>query len=106
MTTSGGRHAFLAEYEASALMKKGTNDVKLSSLNVKLYNNGGSAADLSGPVMDRALFHLDNCYYWPDFHAIGIPCKTSQAPHTAFRGFGGPQGKFPQLLVDIVLRII
>ena len=20
------------------------------------------------------------------------PCKTSQPPHTAFRGFGGPQG--------------
>ncbi len=42
--------------------------------------------------MDRALFHLDNCYYWPNFDAVGIPCKTAQAPHTAFRGFGGPQG--------------
>jgi xanthine dehydrogenase/oxidase len=92
MTITGGRHSFLARYKASAVVKKGTNDVKLCSLSVDLFNNGGSAGDLSGPVMDRALFHLDNCYYWPKFHAVGLPCKTAQAPHTAFRGFGGPQG--------------
>jgi xanthine dehydrogenase/oxidase len=92
MTITGGRHAFLAKYEASAVVKAGTKDVKLCSFNVELFNNGGSAGDLSGPVMDRALFHLDNCYYWPKFRAVGLPCKTAQAPHTAFRGFGGPQG--------------
>ena len=91
MTITGGRHSFLAKYEASAVVKKGMK-VKLCSLDVELFNNGGSAADLSGPVMDRALFHLDNCYYWPKFRAVGLPCKTAQAPHTAFRGFGGPQG--------------
>lgn len=103
MTITGGRHAFLAEYEASAIVKHDTGNLKLSSLNVKLYNNGGAAADLSGPVMDRALFHLDNCYYWPEFHAVGIPCKTAQAPHTAFRGFGGPQGKFFFIYFDCIL---
>ncbi len=92
MTITGGRHSFLAKYEASAVVKKDSKDVKLRSLKVELFNNGGCAADLSGPVMDRALFHLDNCYYWPEFLAVGIPCKTAQAPHTAFRGFGGPQG--------------
>ena len=91
MTITGGRHAFLAKYDASAIVKQGSI-VKLCSVDVKLYNNGGSAADLSGPVMDRALLHLDNCYFWPKFQAVGMPCKTAQAPHTAFRGFGGPQG--------------
>lgn len=91
MTITGGRHAFLAKYNASAVVNN-DKTVQLCSLDVQLFNNGGSAADLSGPVMDRALFHLDNCYYWPSFSAVGTPCKTSQAPHTAFRGFGGPQG--------------
>ncbi len=47
--------------------------------------------DLSGPVADRALFHLDNCYKWPSLRARGRIVRTHQASHTAFRGFGGPQ---------------
>ncbi len=66
--------------------------MKLKSLDVKLFSNGGSAFDLSGPVMDRALFHVDGPYFWPEFRAEGVPCKTVQPPHTAYRGFGGPQG--------------
>jgi len=92
MSITGGRHAFLAKYEASAVIKDETKEVKLNSLKVELFCNGGSAFDLSGPVMDRALFHVDNCYFWPEFYAEGVPCKTVQPPHTAFRGFGGPQG--------------
>jgi len=48
--------------------------------------------DLSGPVLDRALLHVDNVYGWPSFRARGIVCKTHTPPNTAFRGFGGPQG--------------
>lgn len=83
------RHAFIAKYKATAIVKK-DKSVKLNSLDIKLYSNGGSAFDLSGPVMDRALFHVDGPYYWPQFHAEGVPVKTVQPPHTAFRGFGGP----------------
>ncbi len=81
----------MAKYEASAIVKS-SNEVKLKSLDVKLFSNGGSAFDLSGPVMDRALFHVDGPYFWPEFRAEGVPCKTVQPPHTAYRGFGGPQG--------------
>ena len=91
MSITGGRHAFLAKYKAGAVIED-DGTVKLHALDVKLYNNGGCKFDLSGPVMDRALFHVDNCYFWPNFHSVGTPCKTSQPPHTAFRGFGGPQG--------------
>ena len=90
MSITGGIHAFLAKYRASARMDSG--NVKLLGLDVKLYSNGGCTFDLSGPVMDRALFHVDGSYFWPHFRAIGVPCKTVQPPHTAFRGFGGPQG--------------
>ena len=80
----------MSEYKASAEV---TDDgAKLVALDIKLYNNGGHAFDLSGPVMDRALFHVDGCYYFPNLRLEGVVCKTVQAPHTAFRGFGGPQG--------------
>ena len=91
MAITGGRHAFLAKYKAGAIIEE-DGTVKLHALDVRLYNNGGCKFDLTGPVMDRALFHVDNCYFWPNFHSVGTPCKTSQPPHTAFRGFGGPQG--------------
>ena len=91
MALTGGRHAFLAKYKASAIVKS-DKSVKLNALDVQLFSNGGSAFDLSGPVMDRALFHVDGPYYWPTFRAEGVPCKTVQPPHTAYRGFGGPQG--------------
>lgn len=88
MSTTGGRHSFLAKYRASVNKKDGT----LGALDVQLFNNGGASLDLSAPVMDRALFHVDGVYKWKAFRAIGVPCKTNQPPHTAFRGFGGPQG--------------
>ena len=42
--------------------------------------------------MDRALFHLDNCYFIPNLYFEGRVLKTNHVSHTAFRGFGGPQG--------------
>ena len=91
MSITGGRHAFFSKYKASAIIED-DGTVKLHALDVRIFNNGGASFDLSGPVLDRALFHVDNVYYWPHFHSRGTPCKTSQPPHTAFRGFGGPQG--------------
>lgn len=90
MKITGTRHVFFSKYHASAQI---TNDgAKLLSMDIKLYNNGGCGFDLSGPVMDRALFHVDGCYNFPNFRCEGVACKTAQPPHTAFRGFGGPQG--------------
>ena len=37
-------------------------DGKIVSLINKLYSNAGNTLDLSGAVMERALFHSDNCY--------------------------------------------
>lgn len=90
MKLTGTRHAFKSTYKASAQI---TNEgARLLACDVKLFANGGNAFDLSGPVVDRALFHVDGCYNYPHFRAEGVVCKTVQPPHTAFRGFGGPQG--------------
>jgi len=90
MLTTGQRHAFMSKYHASA--KKTEDGAKLLSMDVEVYNNGGAALDLSGPVADRALFHIDNAYMFPNLRVEAVACKTAQAPHTAYRGFGGPQG--------------
>ena len=59
---------------------------------VDLYSDGGWSLDLSQPVLDRALFHIDNGYYIPALRVTGLIAKTNVASNTAFRGFGGPQG--------------
>eukprot|EP00752_Nemacystus_decipiens_P001721 g1664.t1 len=83
----GHRQAFLAKYKAGATRKG-----MLVGMDVTLYSNAGCSLDLSSPIMDRALFHIDNCYRWPALRVKGLVCKTNQTSHTAFRGFGAPQG--------------
>ena len=87
MQITGQRHAFHVQYRAGC-----SSDGMLKFLDAKIYNNGGFSLDLSQAVMDRALFHCDNVYNWPALRVRGKVCKTHQASHTAFRGFGGPQG--------------
>lgn len=45
-------------------------------------------------VMDRALMHADCVYRIPAVRARGHICRTNQASHTAFRGYGGPQASW------------
>ena len=87
MTATGKRHDFKVYYTAGF-----TIDGKIMALDIKLLSNGGNVLDLSGPVMTRALTHLDNCYFIKSLKAIGYVCKTNTVSNTAFRGFGGPQG--------------
>lgn len=65
-------------------MRDDGSSATLHAIDARLYNNGGAKFDLTGPVMDRALFHVGNCYRLPNFRSMGTP-------HTAFGGFGGPQ---------------
>ena len=44
--------------------------------------------------MDRALTHMDSCYWIPHVHLLGHVCKTNTHCNTAFRGFGAPQGQY------------
>ena len=92
MMITGQRHAFQASYRAS-VVKEG-DEWKLNGLDVRLYNNAGCSLDLSSPVCDRSLFHIDNSYKWKYVKAQGLIAKTNQPSHTAYRGFGGPQGMF------------
>ena len=87
MAVTGKRHPFLARYRAGF-----DREGRLHALDAKLFSDGGWSLDLSQPVTDRALFHLDNAYYIPHSRFEGRVAKTNTVSHTAFRGFGGPQG--------------
>jgi len=87
MTATGKRHNFKVLFTVGFAPTG-----KLLALDIKLLSNGGNVLDLSGPVMTRALTHLDNCYFIKSLKAVGYVCKTNTVSNTAFRGFGGPQG--------------
>ncbi|MCT9809856.1 xanthine dehydrogenase molybdopterin binding subunit [Acidovorax sp. Be4] len=84
---TGKRHPFAYEYDV------GFDDSGLiTGLHLDMLANCGFSADLSGPVADRAIFHADNAYFLSDVEIASYRCKTNTQSHTAFRGFGGPQG--------------
>ncbi|MCP5263744.1 MAG: xanthine dehydrogenase molybdopterin binding subunit [Rhodoferax sp.] len=92
---TGKRHPFSYQYTV------GYDDTgRLCGLQLALAANCGFSADLSGPVADRAVFHCDNAYYLADVEIASYRCKTNTQSHTAFRGFGGPQGV---ILIETIL---
>lgn len=84
---TGKRHPFAYDYSV------GFDDTgRITGLKLQMAVNCGFSADLSGPVADRAIFHVDNAYFLEDVHITSLRLKTNTQSHTAFRGFGGPQG--------------
>ena len=84
---TGKRHPFFYDYTV------GFDDAgRIRSLKLLIASNCGFSADLSGPVADRAIFHLDNAYFLENLSVASYRCKTNLQSMTAFRGFGGPQG--------------
>ncbi len=84
---TGKRHPFSYDYCA------GFDDSgRLCGLQLQMLAHCGFSADLSGPVADRAIFHVDNAYFLQDVEITSYRCKLNTQSHTAFRGFGGPQG--------------
>ncbi|RZJ60485.1 MAG: xanthine dehydrogenase molybdopterin binding subunit [Acidovorax sp.] len=84
---TGKRHPFAYDYDVGF-----DATGRITGLKLQMAANCGFSADLSGPVADRAVFHSDNAYYLSDVEIASYRCKTNTQSHTAFRGFGGPQG--------------
>jgi xanthine dehydrogenase large subunit len=87
MTITGKRHPFLGRYRVAF-----DDDGRLLALDAQLVSDGGWSLDLSDPVTSRAMFHVDNGYHVPHLRVTGQVARTNHVSHTAFRGFGGPQG--------------
>jgi len=86
---TGKRHPYSSDYKIGL-----TYEGKILAFEATYFQNAGAFADLSPAILDRTLFHATNSYYIPNVKTTGISCKTNLPPNTAFRGFGGPQGKF------------
>jgi xanthine dehydrogenase large subunit len=99
---TGRRHCFWYEYEV------GYDDAgRILGAEVTMVSRAGHSADLSGPVMTRALCHFDNAYWLPDVAMHGYSGKTHTQSNTAFRGFGGPQGAIAiENILDTVARTL
>jgi len=100
MMVTGKRHDFHYTYDV------GYDDEGLiEGVSVDMTSRCGFSADLSGPVMTRAVCHFDNAYFLSDVAIDGFCGKTNTQSNTAFRGFGGPQGAFAiEYIMDDVAR--
>jgi xanthine dehydrogenase molybdopterin binding subunit/xanthine dehydrogenase small subunit len=98
MALTGKRHPFRADWRVG-FDDEGT----LLAFEATLVSDGGWALDLSESINDRALFHIDNAYYLPNVSVFGRVAKTNVVSHTAFRGFGGPQGMV--VIEDVIDRV-
>ncbi len=99
---TGRRHCFWYEYEV------GYDDAgRLLGAELTMVSRAGHSADLSGPVMTRAICHFDNAYFVPDVAIHGYSGKTNTQSNTAFRGFGGPQGAIAiEQILDSIARTL
>ena len=97
---TGRRHGF--DYRWNV----GYDDAgRILAAEIDLISNCGHSADLSAPVMARALCHFDNAYWLPNVAMHGYCARTNTQSNTAFRGFGGPQGALAiEVILDSVAR--
>jgi xanthine dehydrogenase large subunit len=99
---TGRRHCFHYEYEV------GYDDAgRVLGAELTMVSRAGFSADLSAPVMTRAICHVDNAYWLPDVAIHGFSAKTNTQSNTAFRGFGGPQGAIAiENILDSIARAL
>ncbi|TCU52270.1 xanthine dehydrogenase molybdenum binding subunit apoprotein [Novosphingobium sp. PhB57] len=87
MILTGKRHEFEVAYQVGFDAAG-----QILALSLHLASRCGASQDLSPAINDRAMFHVDNCYFLPDVEIVSERLKTNTVSATAFRGFGGPQG--------------
>ncbi|HET9822541.1 MAG TPA: xanthine dehydrogenase molybdopterin binding subunit, partial [Burkholderiaceae bacterium] len=97
---TGRRHGFEFDFEV------GHDDAgRVLGVEIDLIANAGFSADLSAPVMTRAICHFDNAYWLPHVAMHGYCARTNTQSNTAFRGFGGPQGAIAiEFILDSIAR--
>ena len=99
---TGRRHGFEFDYDVGY-----DNDGKILGVEVSMIANAGFSADLSMPVLARAICHFDNAYWLPEVAIHGYLARTNTQSNTAFRGFGGPQGALAmEVILDTIARAL
>ena len=100
MVQTGKRHDFWNRYRVG-FNRMGV----IEGVEMELAGLCGCTADLSEGIVDRAMFHADNAYYYPEARIRGYRCRTNTVSNTAFRGFGGPKGMIAaEAMLDDIAR--
>ena len=100
MMVTGKRHGFEFDYEVGY-----DDDGRICGAKIEMAAQAGFSADLTGPVVTRAVCHFDNAYYLGDVAIDAYSVKTNTQSNTAFRGFGGPQGAIAiEYIIDNIAR--
>ena len=76
MSITGQRHPFKIAY------KVGFTKDRFTALDISLWNNAGCSFDLSMPVLERGMLHIDNCYQFNNIRVRGRLCKTHLPSNT------------------------
>lgn len=102
MQATGKRHPFENSYQVG-FNKQGV----IQATKMEINGICGHSPDLSDAIVDRAMFHCDNGYYLGDCTVEGHRWRTNHVSHTAYRGFGGPQGMImAEAMMDKIARAI
>ena len=100
MIMTGKRHPFENSYTVG-FDKNG----QIKGINIEVNGHCGYSPDLSDAIVDRAMFHSDNAYFLDQATVTGNRCKLNTVSHTAYRGFGGPQGMMTiEMVMDDIAR--
>ncbi|MBU2923882.1 xanthine dehydrogenase molybdopterin binding subunit [Colwellia sp. 1_MG-2023] len=100
MIMTGKRHPFENNYRVGF-----DNNGQIKGINIEVNGNCGYSPDLSDAIVDRAMFHSDNAYFLDQATVTGNRCKLNTVSHTAYRGFGGPQGMMTiEMVMDDIAR--
>ncbi|MAD17652.1 MAG: xanthine dehydrogenase molybdopterin binding subunit [Alteromonadaceae bacterium] len=100
MIATGKRHPFENSYQVGF-----NQEGLIKAADININGNCGHSPDLSDAIVDRAMFHCDNGYYLENVNVAGHRCRTNQVSHTAYRGFGGPQGMIvAEAMMDAIAR--
>lgn len=100
MRMTGKRNPYSSDFKIGL-----DENLKIIAYEATFHQNGGAAADLSPAILERTLFHATSSYYIPNARVTAHSCRTNLPPNTAFRGFGGPQGKFVmEAAIDLVAQ--
>jgi len=100
MTVTGKRHPFINQYQVGF-----SSQGRIEAVQININGDCGCSPDLSDAIVDRAMFHSDNAYYYPVAKVCGERWRTDKVSNTAFRGFGGPQGVITaEAMLDDIAR--
>ncbi len=102
MCMTGKRHPFENNYQVGF-----DSNGQIKGIKLEVNGNCGYSPDLSDAIVDRAMFHSDNAYFLDQATVTGNRCKLNTVSHTAYRGFGGPQGMMTiEMVMDDIARYL